>query len=137
MAHETSRSGRSYGLFSNLQRLTAVVGGAVLALIGVAGFLAPGDQLLVFGVNPLHNGFHLLTGLFGLGVGLVGASYVEEYNQTMAVLYGALLLGWFASPDSMVALLNSGLADAWLHGGLAVVFGLVGFFGSIADYGST
>lgn len=137
MAHETSRSGRSSALFSNLQRLTALVGGAVLTLVGVSGFLASGDQLLVFGVNPLHNGFHLLTGVFGLGVGLVGTAYADEYNQSMAVLYGALLLGWFVSPDRMVELLNSGAADAGLHAALAIVFGLVGFFGAIAGYGRT
>lgn len=137
MAHETSRSGRARGLFSNVQRLTAVGGGAVLTLIGVAGFLTSGNQLLVFGVNALHNSFHLLTGVFGLGVGLVGAAYADEYNQTMAVIYGALLLGWFVSPDRMVELLNSGAADAWLHGALAIVFGAVGFFASVAGYRRT
>ena len=41
----------------DLQQFLAQVVGAVLTLVGVAGFLT-GGTLLIFGINPLHNVVH-------------------------------------------------------------------------------
>lgn len=134
MAHETSHLGRGRRALSNRRRLTALTLGAALALLGVAGLFAPGDRLLAFGATPLLDAVHLLTGLFGVAVGLFGASYVDEYNQTMAVVYAALVLAWLTYPDPASTLLNAGTADAWLHGAFAAAFGAVGFFAPLAGY---
>ena len=134
MAHETSRPGRTRRVLANRQRLTSLLLGALLALLGVAGLLAPGDELLALGATPLLDVVHLVTGLFGVAVGLLGPSYVDEYNQTAAVVYAALVLAWFTYPDPAATLLNAGVVDAWLHGAFAAVFGAVGFFSPLVGY---
>jgi hypothetical protein len=134
VAHETSRTRRGRRVLANRRRLTALALGGALALFGVGGLFTPGDELLAFGATPLLDVVHLVTGLFGVAVGLFGATYADEYNQTMAVGYAALVLVWLTYPDEALALLNAGVADAWLHGALAAVFGAVGFFAPLAGY---
>ncbi|MFC4448530.1 DUF4383 domain-containing protein [Halorussus aquaticus] len=106
--------------------VTVVLGG-VLLVMGIVGF-ASGGQLLVFGVNPFHNVFHLLTGALAITAGLYADGvYADEFNKTAGVVYGLLVIFQLVAPDAAAALLNADLADLWLHVGLALAFGGVGF----------
>lgn len=104
-----------------------VVLGAVLIVAGIVGF-ASGGQLLVFGVNPFHNTFHLLTGALAVAAGLyANGVYADEFNKTAGVVYGLLVVFQLVAPETAEALLNADFADLWLHVGLALAFGGVGF----------
>jgi len=54
---------------SGLQKNVALLFGVVLALAGVTGFagifVTDGEILGTFGISPLHNAVHLLTGVAG------------------------------------------------------------------------
>jgi hypothetical protein len=101
--------------------------GATLLVAGIVGF-ASGGQLLVFGVNPFHNTFHLLTGALAVTAGLYADGvYADEFNKAAGVVYGLLVVFQLVLPEAAAALLNADLADLWLHVGLAVAFGGVGF----------
>ncbi|QLG64210.1 hypothetical protein [Halorarum salinum] len=134
MAHQTPGRTWTRRALRDVQRLTAVVLGAALTLVGVAGLVGAGGGLPVLGAGPLASGAYLLTGVLGLGVGLVGGSYAGGYNQSMAVLYGALALLRFRYPDVVPGVADVGAADAWFHLALAAAFGAVGFFGAMAGY---
>jgi hypothetical protein len=71
------------------QQLLAQVVGAVLTLVGVAGFLT-GGMLFIFGVNALHNVVHLLSGVLGLAAGFyAGGQWARHYNQGFGVVLPA------------------------------------------------
>lgn len=110
---------------------TALLMGLVLALVGVLGFvLVDGEGLLfgLFGVNPLHNVFHVLSGLVGLLAGYYASGRLaDEYNQLMAVVYGLLFVLGLIVFGLMQDLLNVNTADNLLHLGLGLVFAAVGF----------
>ena len=101
--------------------------GAVLLVVGIVGFMS-GGQLLVFGVNPAHNVFHLVTGALAVAAGLyANGLYADEFNKTAGVVYGLLVIFQLVAPGAAAALLNADLADLGLHIGLALLFGGVGF----------
>lgn len=131
MATNAGRSDRG----GRLQVLTALGIGAVITLVGVLGFvLVPveGELLGVFGVNTLHNGVHLLTGLAGLAAGYVGAGGLsDEYNKYGGLTYLLLAALWLVVPALLIDLLNNNVADTLLHLGLGVVLAGVGF--GVAD----
>jgi hypothetical protein len=63
------------------QQPLAQVVGAVLTLVGVAGFFT-GGTLLIFGINALHNVVHLVSGVLGLAAGFyAGGQWARYYNQ--------------------------------------------------------
>ncbi|NEU58501.1 DUF4383 domain-containing protein [Halorussus sp. MSC15.2] len=106
--------------------VTVVLGG-VLLVMGIVGF-ASGGQLLVFGVNPFHNVFHLLTGALAIVAGLyANGVYADEFNKTAGIVYGLLVIFQLVAPEVAAQLLNADFADLWLHVGLALAFGGVGF----------
>lgn len=114
-----------------LQPAAATLVGSILLLLGLAGFVSPGDQLLGLGVNPLHNLFHAVTGAIGVFVGYHrDGVWADEYNRGMAVIYGLLFLTWVVVPVVTEELLNAGFADAMLHLALALVFGVVALVGT-------
>ena len=114
-------------LRGGVQISVTVLVGAVLLVVGIAGF-ASGEQLFVFGVNPLHNVVHAVTGLAAVTAGLYrNGEYADEFNKTAGVVYGVLVVVQLVFPDFVAELLNAGTADLVLHILLAVVFGGVGF----------
>lgn len=117
------------------QMTTALIIGAALTITGILGFLlVPGRGQLfgIIGVNPLHNAFHLVTGLFGLAAGyLAGGGFSDEYNKAGGILYLFLFAIWFVIPEVMDELLNYGFPDTILHLGLALPLVIVGF--GVAD----
>ncbi|MGQ7350110.1 DUF4383 domain-containing protein [Quadrisphaera oryzae] len=120
MSQITSTSGRG------LNRLVALVFGAVYLLVGVVGFALTGFSgfadpmggrtLVVFEVNPLHNVVHV-----AIGVALLLASRrlaaARATNGTIGAVY--LLVGvlglFIASPTSHLNLLALNDADNVLH----------------------
>jgi hypothetical protein len=119
-------------------RRFAAVFGAVYVLVGIAGFAVTGlsdfaatssDQLIVFGLNPLHNIVHLLVGLVWLG-----ASRNEQSARVVSTAIGAVYLlvgvaGLFITGNSDLNLLNINQPDNVLHLASAVLglyFGLAG-----------
>lgn len=112
----------------------ALVFGAVLLVLGVAGFFwetsfAVGtsagveqDFLLdAFAVNGWHNLVHLLTGVLGL-VAATNYAYARAYALGLGVVYALVaLLGFVAaSEDNLFGLLAINTADNLLHALIAV-----------------
>lgn len=110
---------------------TALLMGVVLALVGLLGYVLVGGegQLLgLFGVNGLHNAFHVLSGLLGLLAGYAASGrFADEYNQVMAAVYLLLFVLGLVFFGFMENLLNVNTADNLLHLGLGLVFAAVGF----------
>ena len=109
----------------NIQTLLARIVGAVLTVVGLVGFFS-GDALLMFGLNPLHNVVHLVSGVVGLWAGFTGGCAVH-YNKWFGVIYILVAVLGFVVPDLMVSLLNINAADNLLHLLLGVVLAGVGF----------
>ena len=105
----------------DLQQLLAQVVGAVLTLVGVAGFLT-GGTLLIFGINPLHNVVHLLSGVLGLAAGFYASGlWARSYNQRLGVVYLLVTVLGFVAPALAASLLAINSADNFLHLVLGIV----------------
>lgn len=82
-----------------LQVQTALGIGAVLALVGVLGFiLVPieGQLFGIFGVNTFHNAVHLVTGIAGLAAGYAAAgAFSDDYNKYGGLAYLLIAALWF------------------------------------------
>lgn len=120
------------------QKTIALVFGAVLTLVGILGFsgilVTEGDPntLIIFGISPLHNAVHLLTGVVGLAAGLAaGGSYSEDYNKYLGLVYILVfVVGVIAVVGSItvvVDLLGLNMADNVLHLVIGVVLAAVGY----------
>ncbi len=109
------------------QQLLAQVVGAVLTLVGVAGFLT-GGMLLIFGINALHNVVHLVSGVLGLAAGFyAGGQWARYYNQGLGVVYLLVTALGFVAPALTASLLAINPADNFLHLALGIVLAGVGF----------
>ena len=108
-------------------KILAQVVGVVLTVVGIVGFFTDGN-LLVFGVNGLHNVVHLLTGVIGLWAGFSGGGdYAQQYNKWLGVVYVLVAVLGFVAVGFMETLLNVNMADNILHLVLGVVLAGVGF----------
>ena len=112
-----------------VNKMVAMIAGAVLALVGILGFV--NDPVLgIFEVNAIHSVVHLLTG----GVLLAAAFIDGGRNSRMALLvlgvvYAIVAILGFAAPDLTESILMGTTAnaahnpaDSILHALLAVVF---------------
>lgn len=105
--------------------------GAVLLLIGVAGFAAP--NLLGFHLTPMHNIVHILSGAAALFAGFGSFAAARGYCIVFGLVYlGLGILGYLA-PDFVSTVLGhpplsaSELTpDNLLHLGLGVITLVVG-----------
>jgi len=112
---------------ADMQKMLALVVGAILSLAGVAGYFT-GSSLLGFGINTLHNLVHLVTGVLGVIVGMFTAgSLARNYNRGLGVVYVVVAVLGFVLPALMTQLLNINTADNLLHLVLGVVLAGVGF----------
>lgn len=121
-------------------QLFALVFGAVYLLVGLAGFLVTGfenfasntdKELIIFGVNPLHNIVHLL-----LGVVWIGAASKHDTAKSVNMLFGVVLalvavLG-FAGALEFLAIEGGGDPDNFLHIATAVLAIYFGSAGAVA-----
>jgi hypothetical protein len=134
-----TESATGIGGGDGLQGNVAMLFGVVLTLVGVLGFAGilvttqdGMQQLLIFGISPLHNAVHLLTGLAGLGAGFAaGGAYSRDYNKYLGVVYLLVfvvgLVAVLANVGFLVELLGLNMADNFLHLAIGVVLAGVGF----------
>ncbi|MGV1047478.1 MAG: DUF4383 domain-containing protein [Solirubrobacterales bacterium] len=112
-------------------RLYASAGGALLVLVGIAGFFysasfgAPGDVAAALGVlrvNAWLNLLHVASGALGLLAASIGAS--RRYALLVGALYTALAIWGFAldGGDAILGFLPAAGGDDALH----LVLGLLG-----------
>lgn len=139
MATETSTD-TGGELLSDNQTVVALLFGAVLTLVGILGFAGVlvqtqgGESFLLglFGITPVHNAIHLLTGLIGLVAGFyAGGAFGEEYNKYLGLVYIVVfvvgVIAVAAGVSALVDLLNLNMADNVLHLVLGVVLAGVGY----------
>lgn len=108
-----------------VNKMVATIAGAVLALVGLLGFV--NDPILgVFEVNAIHNVVHLLSGIV-----LLGAAFMDNGANAritllvFGVVYAIVAVAGFAASGLVAPLLGDADAlvyDNILHVLLAVVF---------------
>lgn len=119
----------------SLNQLFGLVFGAVYVLVGIVGFVvtrgvgfaAPrGHELIVFGLNPLHNIVHLAVGALFLGGAAAGLRWSRRINVLVGAVYlGVGLAGLFVVGSALnIIALNH--ADNGLHFASALLALLVG-----------
>ena len=115
----------------------ALAFGVVYLVVGLVGFAVtgfdnfasevPGDKLIVFAINPLHNIAHIGVGALLL-VGSSRHETAKSVNLMVGVVYLLLAILGFAGV-LVEDLLNVNQADNFLHIGtaaLAIYFGTAG-----------
>ncbi|MBI3026733.1 DUF4383 domain-containing protein [Candidatus Woesearchaeota archaeon] len=103
-----------------MQKLYAMVIGAVLVLLGLVGFVqAP--ILGIFGVNPAQNVLHLVGGAVMLWFGYKGSG--KTANMVLGVVAAVVgVLGLVPVVKELLASLFAiNMAITWLHLAVAVV----------------
>lgn len=114
----------------------ALVFGAVYVLVGIAGFFvasefigeAPGDKLIVFPVNHMHNLVHLAIGA-ALLFGSTRADLARTINLGVGIAYALVAVLGFLSVITPDLINDQGVADDFLHLAtaiLAIYFGTAG-----------
>ena len=120
---------------TTVQRVAQVFG-IVFLLIAVLGFVQTGGDMTadmetaprlfgLFAVNALHNGVHLLFGIWGL---LASRSWdaAKSYCQIAGVVYIVLAVMGFVVPETF-GLIPIGGNDIWLHTVLGLALAYFGF----------
>ena len=126
---------------TTVQRVAQVFG-IVFLLVGVLGFVQTGGNmdadmatapklLGLFPVNALHNGVHLLFGIWGL---LASRSWdgAKSYCQIAGVIYLVLAVMGVFVPETF-GLIPIGGNDIWLHALLGAVLAYFGFTAKTAE----
>jgi hypothetical protein len=112
----------------------ALVLGALLTVIGVAGFFVNSDfstgnaitagALVVFDVNGWMNLVHLVTGLAGIWVAM-RPGHARQYALVVGVAYVAIAV-WGLLTATVLGLLPVNGADTVLHAGIGALALMVG-----------
>lgn len=103
--------------------------GAVLAIVGVLGFLMESPLLGYFEVDTTHNVVHLASGLIGLWCAMSGPSASKMFLVVFGVVYALVAVLGFTMASPLLGILHVNAADNWLHA-LIAVYSL--YFGSTA-----
>lgn len=105
---------------AEIQKLVAMVFGAVLLLVGVLGFFM-NPILGIFGVNTFQNVLHLVGGVAGLWLGYQGSGKV--FNTWLGYISGIVAVLGFVPPTAtlLASLLGINMAITVLHAAIAVV----------------
>lgn len=114
--------------FGIVYLVVGLVGFAITGFDNFASDADPGEKLLIFAINPLHNVAHLGVGALFL-VGSSKHDTAKSVNLMIGIVY--LLLGILGLAGGVVVedLLNNNSADTFLHLGtaaLAIYFGTAG-----------
>lgn len=103
--------------------LSPATDGVALAVESFHGYL-----LGLFPVNLLHNVVHILFGLWAFFAYFSGRVASRAYLKSVAVIYGVLaIMGLIPGLNTLFGLVPLHGNDIWLHAGLAIVAGVVGF----------
>ena len=119
---------------NNLPKLYAQVLGAVLALVGILGFvpalsLNSNNLLGIFAIDPLHNIIHLLSGIVGLSAGFLSSGhYARLYAGVFGAVYGLVTIVGFIQGTTVLGLIRVNAADNFLHTAIAAASLAVFFF---------
>jgi hypothetical protein len=113
-----------------LPRKTALIFGAVYALIGLVGFTVTGfsgtGTLIIFDLSVVHNVVHFVIGAAGLLAFATGSGASRKFGQLFGGVFGAsAVLGLVVA--NLGGLLAIGGADVVLHAGSALVLLYAGF----------
>lgn len=102
--------------------------GAVLTLVGIAGFfLVQNDLLLgIFKVNALHNVVHILSGVIALWSASSGYAYARMYLILFGVIYAAVAVVGLTMGGDIFGLMHVNAEDNYLHIAIAVTCLAVG-----------
>jgi hypothetical protein len=115
---------------NQLAKTYVVLSGAILVIVGVAGFYRHEMFHLTF---PLaHNLFHLLSGIIALWMGLgAGPSGVRQFGLIFGVIYTALAIAGFAGLRDLGPI-ELGLNSHYnvIHLGIGVLSLTAGFLGT-------
>ncbi|MEK7590682.1 MAG: DUF4383 domain-containing protein [Patescibacteria group bacterium] len=103
--------------------------GAVLTLVGVAGFVMESPLLGLFAVDPVHNIIHILSGLVGLFAASKGEGYARQYLIVFGVIYAVVAVLGFVMDGNILGLLMVNMEDNYLHGVIALASLGVAFAG--------
>lgn len=116
--------------------LTGLVG---FAVTGLSGFAATeGDELIIFGLNPLHNLVHIAVGGLLLGGAWATAQASRGVNLLVGGVYAVVGVAGFFVINSDLNILAINHADNGLHLGSALVLLAVGIlFGADGVRGAT
>lgn len=109
---------------ADVQKTYAMVIGAVLALVGILGFLPGiGQPLLlgIFGVNMHQNLLHLVGGALMLWFGYKGSG--KTANMTLGIIAAVVAVLGFVpgAKDLLASIFNINTAITYLHAAIAVV----------------
>lgn len=115
---------------SSINQQIAYALGATYVLVGVVGFAvtgvsgfaaAQGDELIIFGLNPLHNIVHIAVGALLLGGARATARASRGVNVLVGGVYAAVGLAGFFVLNSNLNILAINHPDNGLHLGSALV----------------
>lgn len=104
--------------------------GAIYLLVGILGFFVTsgvdfmatrGEDLIIFGVNPLHNVVHLVVGLLFLGGAAAGVRAARSINMLLGIVLLLLGIAGFFLVDSSANIIALDFEDNFLHLGTAVL----------------
>lgn len=105
----------------------ATVVGAVLLVLGIAGFFMRGMSGMVQFV-PAHNIFHVATGVLGLYSGIRGKKLPRAFSRVFGITYTAVAILGFAHLGQLAALQLNTIYN--------VVHLVVGLLGLVAGFAS-
>lgn len=114
-----------------VNKMVAMIGGAVLALVGILGFFAAPDGALlgIFDVNLLHNIVHLGSGLVLLAAAFINNGASSRITLlVLGAVYALVTIVGFVAADFTEELLGDTtnsitlMPDNILHLLLAIVF---------------
>lgn len=114
-------------------KVLAILFGLAFLAAGILGFLPEFTQYnRLFGyflVNPMHNWFHLATGIVSLLCGISGSVASKVFFIIFGLIYTAVaVLGFIQGEGMLLNLIAINKADNWLHAVIAVVSLYFGIF---------
>ena len=101
--------------------------GAVLTIVGIAGFFVSGGNLLWFQINTLHNVIHIVSGVIGLWASSSGHGASRTFLIVFGLIYGVVTVLGFAMSGNILGLIMVNDADNYLHLAITAVSLVVGF----------
>ncbi len=96
--------------------------GFILLFIGLMGWLTgKGNHTFVlFGINAVHNLFHMATGLILILVALGAEGYAREYCLLMGTVYAMVAAAGLIHIGFLTQILNLNTPDNLFHLGISV-----------------
>ena len=106
---------------ADIQKTSAMVIGAVLALVGIIGFFNAPLLLGVFGINLAQNLLHIVGGALGIWLASKGSGM--SYNKWLGIVAVVVaVLGFIPGANTLLAnIFNINMAITYLHAAIGIV----------------